>query len=680
MFTKYTKKAPCFAYFYYNDYELLDMSEEELLKIASEYKENGVEYLIAFSVTHFRWSFYPYEKLILDRIGKFVEIFHSVGLKFVEHHSSNLIWNNESKNDREMLKSRFDARQSKLENWPLLPDYFNTNWAIDGVPVKSMLIYNGNTGEPTYVDMYGAVSFCINNPAYVKFYLAYLKKLYDLGIDGIMTDDIEYFDGNACACEYCRKDFFERTGFILPEPGDAWESWHGNYEDESFREWLHYRYDIVKRFHVRVKEHYESLGLEMYRPWYVASTVSWSSPWAYVFDDLPALDVAYQENCNSDVIRYTWPRFVLEGAHRFALGQARGIPSVSQFYPDRSDTVKFSWALALSCGQDFMGTCHDAQNYPQDTEYELRRFEEENQRYLSGVKKVSQIAFFDSLENRRYYKNYNVESSKIISSWAWVCMSRNIHWEMLLDSDMDKVFEHKIIVLPEVAILSEEQLCVFAKFVEQGGILVWCGDSGVLNHKGEALLPGSFIPGFDSGKGEINFGKGRIIFPASSLIEDCSFPRVSVNRWIKEKELFVKSELLNDEARKEKCEELADYILSIIKEKDIDTDFIPDGLRITMFENENKDLLVHFVNACKTLVPDNEALRHSDRIPFPELNGRMCLKIKKKDVGIKYESASLRSPGNKPLTLTLEQDDCFFYVNLDLSTIEFYGLLTIERS
>ena len=73
----YTKKSPVVGFFYYNDYELLHISDKELSEKVRLYKEMEVEYVIAFSVTHFRWSFYPYEELIVAAIARFVKLFMS---------------------------------------------------------------------------------------------------------------------------------------------------------------------------------------------------------------------------------------------------------------------------------------------------------------------------------------------------------------------------------------------------------------------------------------------------------------------------------------------------------------------------------------------------------------------------------------------------------------------------
>ena len=87
---------------------------------------------------------------------------------------------------------------------------------------------------------------CFNNPDYRKVYFDYLESLYKVGIDGIMTDDVQYFgDGNACTCEHCRRLFYEKTGYSLPSP-DEWDSFYN--EDVYKRQ---YKYNLILRIEQR---------------------------------------------------------------------------------------------------------------------------------------------------------------------------------------------------------------------------------------------------------------------------------------------------------------------------------------------------------------------------------------------------------------------------------------------
>ena len=146
-----------------------------------------------------------------------------------------------------------------------------------------------------------------------------------------------------------RRLFREQTGWQLPAAGNDWEAWHGNHDEPSYVAWLAFRYRSNLDFHRAVKAHYEGLGLRPLRPNYV-SGVFGRNPTAYVLDDLPDLDWVFLECCFSTVIRYSWPGWAIEANHRHALGRLRGIPGMAMFYPDRPDTMIFTWALAMSWG------------------------------------------------------------------------------------------------------------------------------------------------------------------------------------------------------------------------------------------------------------------------------------------------------------------------------------------
>ena len=85
-------------------------------------------------------------------------------------------------------------------------------YAINGNPQESVALYrkasemaavDGRTGKPQ-INNYKAYCLCPNNPDYQRISKYLANRIFDLGVDGMMNDDIQYHK-NACACEYCRK-------------------------------------------------------------------------------------------------------------------------------------------------------------------------------------------------------------------------------------------------------------------------------------------------------------------------------------------------------------------------------------------------------------------------------------------------------------------------------------------
>ena len=201
---------------------------------------------------------------------------------------------------------------------------------------------------------------CFNNEDYVERYLKYLESLYAVGIDGIMTDDVQFFgnDGmgwkafNACTCVHCRNKFREKYGYEIPQPQD-WDKFYWNFKDPVFEALKRVKDESTLEFVYKVKKHYEDLGLNQFRPNYVSSILP-TNKTAYPFEKCADVwDCVFQENCTSSVIKESYLSFALEAIHRYNLGRLNKIPSMSMFYPVSADALYFAWALAKSWGQLF---------------------------------------------------------------------------------------------------------------------------------------------------------------------------------------------------------------------------------------------------------------------------------------------------------------------------------------
>ncbi|MCK5845070.1 MAG: beta-galactosidase trimerization domain-containing protein, partial [Victivallales bacterium] len=322
---------------------------------------------------------------------------------------------------------------------------------------------------------------------------------------------------NVCACEHCRSLFLERTGFELPPNGDAWSSFTGDYRNPVYRAWLDFRLRTVEEFHVAVKEHYESLDFRLLRPNYCSHALN-SNPSAYSLETLPQLDWVFQESCFSTIIRYSWPGWAVEQGHRYALGRVRGIPSMDMFYPDRRNTTIFCWALAVSWGAKYLGT--DEGKGANETEKSLRQFEEKHKQLLQNQKKIAKIAFFDSKRNREMYGGYGASTGKWTASWIQACLFDNISCDILLADEIGEVSRFDLIILPDVAVLSDAQIAEFARFAANGGTLIWGGSTGSLELDGASrsadslanALSISALPDCSSDAITLDVGEGRIVF------------------------------------------------------------------------------------------------------------------------------------------------------------------------
>lgn len=686
-----------FAFFWYNDEEIFRDNERDLEQKMEQLAESGVNHVITFSCTHFRWSFYDYWDLLNETLAKVVRAGHQHGILVTEHHSSELSHFIGSDVDLAYLKNILRVRKSKVESWPKMIESAKGNPVlIDDIKRSELIQIDGATGG-FMPNVYHGYSMCFNNPHYRRAYFKYLESVYATGVDGIMTDDVQWLGGtpwhNGCACSHCRKSFTEKTGYELPAKGEPWSRMIGDYQNPVFLSWLDFRMRSVEEFHQAVKDHYESLELRLLRPNYCSSVLN-SNDSAYALDTLPQLDWVFQESCFSTIIRYSWPQWAVEQGHRYALGRLRGIPPMTMFYPDRPDTTMFCWALAMSWGAKYLAT--DEGVIGNETEALLRRFESQHQRLLQNPRKVSRLAFYDSKRNRELYGHYEGSTGAWTTAWVQACIFSNLPWDLLLSGELAQIGNYDVIVLPDVAVLSDEEVQSFREYATQGGTVIWGGASGSLDHSGaerspEALtsLLGLEVVSTDTGSETISAGKGRIVLLANEAERVAALRGQNLMRFDADaKEQRLKHESFSDEHRQQ-FRELAVFTESMIPDGSrLRAVNLPEGVLATLLAtNDDSALVIHLVNAADTLqIATPEGINHEDRVPFPNHTNQVIeIEIRVPDSfrGRQLSQVFAYDPKQlEPVVLHAELDaeQAKVTVEFNISTLKEYALIEVSFS
>jgi hypothetical protein len=679
-----------FGFFWYNDPEIFDWSAADYERKAKDFADTGINHVITFSVTHFRWSFYQHWDIINAALKKLVDACHKYNIYVTEHHSAVYMFRTDTPEREDLMLKRFAKRNSSPGNWPGFLESTKHDLIVNNKNLSDMVQIDPVTGERYLSEQYASYIFCPNNPDFVKLYLEYLESVYKLGIDGIMTDDISMsysnYDGrtdapHSCACQYCRENFKQQSGYDLPDCGSEWVEWRSNREAADFVAWMKFRKESVRNFHVKVKRHYDNLGLKMLRPNYSATTIFWTNPGGYCFDLLPDLDWAFIENTFEHIIRYSWTEWVIEHNHRFALSRHRNIPAMAMYYPDREDTVRFCWALSLNCGIKYLGTTHDSNVNLNSWEKDLRLFEKEHRDSLDGSQKLAEIAFYFSRLTRDLYPNYEGCTRECQAAWMLACELKNIPYDMVLPEELERLSEYEIIILNEAMIMSESELEQFRIFVEKGGILIWVGDTA---SRTENFSIRSFenIWGHKNEVGEYQIGSGKLVVLA---LENWMTPlrrRVgSANRW---EGNHFKCFDFKSVTRQEK--DLQQNIFSLLERLlpaglEVKIKNAPEGLLVHPFLSKAKDhVILHYINAIGTLdLPEDGYVTHDDKIPFPTCCETVKISVQKPQNWKQKEisSAKIFIPGEKTVELTVEDFPEYLAVNLEPEQIKFYGLIKI---
>ena len=68
-----------FGFFWYNDEEIFNDSDDDLDRKAKAFADAGINIVITFSCTHFRWSFTRYWPILTEILHRIVKACHRYG-------------------------------------------------------------------------------------------------------------------------------------------------------------------------------------------------------------------------------------------------------------------------------------------------------------------------------------------------------------------------------------------------------------------------------------------------------------------------------------------------------------------------------------------------------------------------------------------------------------------------
>jgi hypothetical protein len=683
-----------FGFFWFDEPHIFEWTQKDFDVELKKYADSGINHIIDFSISHIRWSFYPYWDMINRAIEKLVKACHKNDIYLTEHHSATLLFCPDTPARTEYMEKRiFAKRRGSYKHWPGFIENCLSGIEVGGKNLKNMRQIDPITGKPFVIEEWATNIVCPNHPDYIPLYLDYLENVYKLGVDGIMTDDMLMaysgkVDGRidvpvCCACEYCRGKFKQQTGYTLPDDGGEWRDWRQKRDQPDYIAWLKFRQRSVREFHVRVKEHYENLGLELFRPNYNATAIYWTSPPANSIDNFPALDWVMIENTFEHIMRYSWPEWVIEHNHRFALARYRQIPAAAMFYPHRKDEVEFAWGMALNSGVGYLGTANCAPIDLNPWEKPLRQFEQEHRDSIIGAHKISRVAFFFSRLTRDLYPDYEGKSRENLTTWMLACELENIPYDLLLPEELDDLERFSVIILNEAAVMSDGQLDKFKTFVKRGGNIIWVGENAQKDEDFTATRAFQGIWDVSPSTDWQNYEKGSIkVLDLNKWTAPLRRRVTAPLRMIKDNEPNYDYQELTAEEKNLHSKIAAEIISALGDAPDLDVKDAPHGLLFHPFSNVKGDqLVIHILNAADTLdKPEAGYVMDCDPYPFPELEKAVTLKLRKlkKLSGQSGFSATLCVPSQKDVVLEVHDLGEYLQFELPPGSFNFYALIKIE--
>ena len=708
-----------FAWFWFNAKEIWRFTQEDIDAKVRLYAEQGITHLITFSCTHFRWSYKPWWKEINQCLAKIVKAAHKYGMKVIEHHSSCLTYfpdDDCNGRHKSWLEKYMQTHGSSFDYWPGLVEY-NLDETKEEATWEQVDAVDGSKISTWY---HGHIK-CPNNPHYVAAYLKYLESVYATGVDGIMTDDMQFADQNiyledgsrigkvrSCGCKYCREKFKAKYGYELPSP-DKWDEWYGSRDDRTFLDYMRFRQESTLDFHRAVKRHYDGLGLKMLRPNYNSTSFQSNErgTWPGIF---PQLDWFFQECQNAHIISTAWPHNLFQQKLIAMYARRRGIPDMMLFYAVSNDALMFTFGEARLAGAIYTNTPESGMGTLDETA--IRAFEKRHAPLLFHGNAMAQVAFLDSEENRFYSAGY---CETRLPFWVEAALFARIPTVIVGIEELER-WNVPVLVVNEVRLLTAEQVARLKAYAENGGTLVLTGICG------EQDAPASFrsreevnaLWGFDlydesiaSTYRIVSYGRGRICivgydfgFPGD---KDEHYRRFVFDQQRRHRGRIMprrdcvpignprsvpvgKSEIPVPDwyspysENKTRYDEVASLLSELLGDNASFKADLPEMIMAVPFHVPTDNAVaVQLLNAAATLPERDDLVSHKRPIPFPEWSGPDgSIRISLPD-GVVGASAELCRVSSEPVPLKMRRVDARkVNVELPAGLLKNYAMIVVR--
>ena len=619
-------------------------------------------------------------------------------------------------------------------------DHWDFNWVFyTGYPA----MLNALDADPDCLQRHlGAplgvsTAFCLNSPVFVdelKRLLVEVQKATD--VDGYMLDEISWFSAPYCACDRCRRVFHQETGLRLPHDTRGFQD---NFENPRWRAFVTWRGRKEKQ----------------------------------VFESI----IAEARKIRPDAVFLRYRSGEFSRPHRTGLELNQGMPWGAHYVGDEfhPDAILMNWRMMFGRLKNAQGIVSSYGNHPtwilakgmvHDTRvlygWAIARMNRSNVWYRAGdrafsnklnswtwqmkdqhARPLSEVAVLLSQRTRDFRSSPSYYHGEY-AAWIQTMAEESIQYSVILDRDVtpDRLARYKVLLLPNVALLSERQAQTIGAFVASGGSVIAIYETGLFDEGGERREDSVFAGamglrklGYVPWRTRVRFGaelaKGMAAPHVDTTARHCVYrardasrsrvlaklldpvkgkevaPAVIETRFGKGKFYYVSGNLLsqNYEPRmatpssgmywmaaptypvrmNRGLNRLARNLLTMAIGKDYRTAAVsvPEKVIYAAFE-QNHDgksaILVHFLN-CRGK-PDlkfGDPLKLLDPIPQPPLPADVVVRVKSPaQIREAFVVAPLRE-GKTPVAMERVGDDAYSVI-VPKTAIENYAVLYLEKA
>ena len=375
--------------------------------------------------------------------------------------------------------ARMDSNRAHEDFFQAHPDWF----AVDknGSPYKA-------------ADLYIA---CVNSPYYGEHLPSILREIATLYHPEGFTDNSWSGLGrdSICYCGYCRKGFRDAAGFDLPTGA--------NWADKAYKAWIRWNYNRrLELWELNNQTTKAAGGPDCIWSGMNSGSVSAQSrsfrdfkeiagrAEIIMLDDQARTDTGgFQHNGEAGKLIHGilgWEKLIPES---MAMYQAHKpwFRVASKPEPEARLWMAEGLAGGIQLWWHMVGAYHEDRRMYHNPEA-MYSWEKTNERFLLDRRPVATVGVVWSQENMDLYGRENPEE-RVELPWRGITSAliraRIPYLPVHADYIDRDAGELAVLLLPDLAVLSDTQTAAIRRFVDRGGSLVATGNTGLLDHEGE---------------------------------------------------------------------------------------------------------------------------------------------------------------------------------------------------
>gem|GEM_PF-747605 len=414
------------------------------------------------------------------------------------------------------------------------------DWLQVGIDGRKAVFYGSMPGMPFWVGETDEDTWLSpSNKEYRNIIMNEAKEIAAAGADAIWFDVphlcFDFGDGWqnqwSSVDEASRNDFYNDTGLILPEPPIQ-----PNWNNETWLKFVEWRYkqinDFVSDFGKAMKEGNpdSKLVIETYSQGLFITQFGCDAA------EIPNVcDVVAHEYGGPfyEVQYYSWLEMLatMKYWHDFDTTATKDASWLLSYVEHgNTDLARFHAALVLTMGYNYYTSGGEGMAEIVDEQFMHNFFKwlSSYDSYFYGWDSNANIAVVFSRHTLDYLDRGSWEGYAYNDGFLGTLMmliESNIPFRVITENDMDNLSEYNVVILPDFACMSEEQIEKVKQYVSNGGTIVSINETSLYNEYGakrqDFALKDVFGVGANEAEDESiyvnNYGNGKSIFIVTPL-------------------------------------------------------------------------------------------------------------------------------------------------------------------